>query len=365
MEMSDMKAVIFAGGVGTRLWPLSRKRSPKQFEKVVGDKSTLQIAVEKLLPLFAWQDIFISTQMQYRTQVYKQLPNLPKENVIGEPERRDVGPAVSLALAHIKKRFGDTPLLILWSDHLVKNVDRFIHILKQANQYVTSHKETIVLISQRPRFASQNLGWVQYGKEITTYGDVSFHKFLGFHYRPTLSQAQTFFKEGNFAWNVGYFVVRSSYLWNLYQSLQPSLFAGLQKIYETIGTKTYNHVVNIVYPTLTQISFDNAILEKIDTSHAVVVSEDVGWSDIGAWEALKEALQSKPSQNVTSGKVLVTDCKDSLIYNYSDQLVVTIDLDGHLVVNTKDVVLVCHKNSVPKIKKLVENLSISKDNHLV
>lgn len=360
-----MKAVIFAGGVGTRLWPLSRKRSPKQFEKVVGEKSTLQIAVEKLHGLFDWQDIFIATQRQYRKHVFEQLPDLPKENVIGEPERRDVGPAVGLALAHIKKRFHDTPMVILWSDHLVKNEKRFIYVLKQANEYINSHKDTIILISQKPRFASQNLGWVQFGEIIGRKGEVNFHAFKKFHYRPTLSQAHSFIKEGNFAWNVGYFVVRTSYLWNLYRSLQPRLFEGMQKIYDSIGTKRYNQVIKKVYPALSQISFDSAILEKMETSHAVVVSEDVGWSDIGAWEALKEALQVKPSQNVTSGKVLVTDCKDSLIYNYSDQLVVTIDLDGHLVVNTKDVILVCHKNSVPKIKKLVENLSLSKDNHLV
>src|SRR3990172_2542317 len=113
-----MKAVIFAGGVGTRLWPLSRKRSPKQFEKVVGEKSTMQIAVEKLIGLFNWQDIFISTQRQYRKHVFEQLPEIPKENVIGEPESRDVGPAVGLALSHIKKRFHDTPMVILFSDHL-------------------------------------------------------------------------------------------------------------------------------------------------------------------------------------------------------------------------------------------------------
>ena len=116
---------------------------------------------------------------------------------------------------------------------------------------------------------------------------------------------------------------------------------------------------------LPKISFDNAILEKIKKEDALVVTEDLGWSDVGAWEALKEALQSTPEQNVTQGKVLLTDCRDSLVYNYTNQMVVTIDLDGLLVINTHDVVLVCHKNSVPKIKKLVERLSKSENDHLV
>ena len=113
------------------------------------------------------------------------------------------------------------------------------------------------------------------------------------------------------------------------------------------------------------MSFDNAILEHINKEDAYVISEDLGWSDIGAWEALKEALQTSPEQNVINGKVLLTDCRDSLVYNYTDKLVVTIDINGLLVINTHDVVLVCHKNSVPKIKKLVEKLSESENQHLV
>jgi len=114
-----------------------------------------------------------------------------------------------------------------------------------------------------------------------------------------------------------------------------------------------------------KISFDNAILEKIESSNALVVSEDLGWSDVGTWEALKEALQTKPDQNVVQGKVLLTDCQDTLVYNYTDKLVVAIDLNGMLVINTHDVALICHKNSVPKIKKMVEKLADSENNHLI
>jgi len=360
-----MKAVIFAGGVGTRLWPLSRRSSPKQFEKVIGDKSTLQIAAEKLAPMIGWSDIFISTQTRYEKLVAALLPKLPPENIIGEPEQRDVGPAVGLALVHIKKRFGDIPILILWSDHIVKNTSRFTEIIAAGNEYISQHRQKLLLITQKPRFASQNLGWVQYGSQKTKIQSISIHSFVGFHYRPSLPQAHKFAKLGSYAWNLGYFMVTTSYLWKLYKLHQPNIFANLQKIYEAVGTSSYSKVLSMIYPNFTQISFDNAILEQIAPSQAVVVCQDLGWSDIGAWEALKEALQSQPHQNVIKGKVLVTDCTDSLIYNYTDQMVVTIDLDGHLVVNTDDVLLVCHKNSVPKIKKLVEKLSRSENNHLI
>jgi mannose-1-phosphate guanylyltransferase len=123
-------------------------------------------------------------------------------------------------------------------------------------------------------------------------------------------------------------------------------------------------VLDSVYPTLEKISFDNAILEKLDPAQAYVISENIEWSDVGAWEALKEAMENSQDKNVTQGKTMLTDTADSLIYNYTDQMVVTIDMEETLVVNTEDVVLVCKKSSVPKIKKLVESLNGTENDHL-
>lgn len=360
-----MKAVIFAGGVGTRLWPLSRRHSPKQFEKVIGDKSTLQLAVERLLPDFKWEDIYIGTGERYISMVTTQLPSLPPKNVIGEPLMRDVGPAVGLVIANLLKKDPQTPMVILWSDHLIKKNDLFKNMLKVSEEYIKKNPDKIIFISQSPRFASQNLGWIEYGPSEFKIKGLNFRTFENFSYRPNPIDAEKYFKSGNHAWNLGYFVTTPSFIWKLFKTHQPEMFAGLNKIYESVGTTKYQEVLASVYPTLKKISFDNAILEKINSSNAVVLSEDLGWSDVGAWEALKEALQTSPNQNVTRGKVLLTDCEDDLVYNYTDQMVVAIDLDGYIVINTHDVVLVCNKNSVPKIKKLVENLADSENENLV
>ena len=360
-----MKAIIFAGGVGTRLWPLSRKNSPKQFEKVIGDKSTLQLAVERLLPDFDWEDIYISTSQKYVSIVKEQLPKVNASHIIGEPEAKDVGPAVGLTIANLLKSFPDTPMVILWSDHILKEDGLFRKILDTCAKVVTRDKNKLIFISQKPRFASQNLGWIEFEKEKLDREGLKFHEFKSFHYRPNLSIAEKFFKSGFHAWNLGYFVTTPSFLWQLFKLHQPQMYKILFQIYKSVGTPSYKTTLERLYTTLPKISFDNAILEKIDKEDAYVISENLGWSDVGAWEALKEALQSSPEQNVTSGKVLVTDCSDTLIYNYTNQMVVTIDLDGFLVINTHDVVLVCHKNSVPKIKKLVENLAKSEYEHLI
>ncbi len=360
-----MKAIIFAGGVGTRLWPLSRKNSPKQFEKVIGDKSTLQLAVERLLPDFEWEDIYISTSQKYVSIVENQLPNINPSHIISEPEARDVGPAVGLTIVNLLKNFPHTPIVILWSDHILKEDGLFRKILEASAEVVTREKDKLIFISQKPRFASQNLGWIEFEKEKLDRKGVKFHEFKSFHYRPNLTVAEKFLQSGHHAWNLGYFVTTPSFLWQLFKIYQPEMFDILSQIYHTVGTSKYKITLDKLYKTLPKISFDNAILEKIKKEDAYVISENLGWSDVGAWEALKEALQSAPEQNVTSGKVLVTDCRDTLVYNYTNQMVVTIDLDGFLVINTHDVVLVCHKNSVPKIKKLVENLSNSENEHLI
>jgi mannose-1-phosphate guanylyltransferase len=359
-----MKAVIFAGGLGTRLWPLSRKKSPKQFEKIIGDKSTLQLAASRIVPDFAWSDIYVATGAMYVPLVQKQLEALPPDHVIGEPQMRDVGPAVGLMTAILAKIAPDEPMVILWSDHLVKKEALFRKILKTAGSIAANHPDKIIFVSQRPRFASDNLGWIDYGKPVTVKNGITFYSFIDFQYKPDKKTAISYFESGHHAWNVGYFVTTPKFLWNQYKEFAPNLYAGLSRIADAYHTNAFHDVLDGVYPTLEKIHFDNAILEKLNPADALVVSEDIEWSDIGAWEALKEALQEAKDKNVTQGKVMLNDTKDSLVYNYTDQLIATIDLDDMLVVNTDDVVLVCKKSSVSKIKSLVESLSGTEHEHL-
>ncbi len=359
-----MKIVIFAGGVGTRLWPVSRKNTPKQFEKIIGDKSTLQQTIERLVPDFNPLDIYIATGKRYETVVREQLPQIPEKNFIFEPEMRDVGPAIGLAATILYKHFPNESIAILWSDHLVKHAETFVKVLKMAEKVVEEKKSDFVFIGQKPRFANQNMGWIEVEKQLEEKDGVKMYSFKKLFYRPEQSQAEKFFENKNFVWNLGYFVATPKYLCMLFETFVPNMFKKLMNIADVWQTSKFEQLLNSVYPTLEKISFDDAVLVRLEKQKISVISADLGWSDVGAWEALKEALAETNEENLTKGNVVLEDSRDSLVFNYNSQLVVGIDLNDMLVVNTHDVLLVCPKKSVPKIKKLVESLTGTAHEHL-
>ena len=360
-----MKIVIFAGGAGTRLWPLSRKTSPKQFEKIIGDKSTIQLAVEHLTPDFPTKDIFVSTNEAYVEILKSQLPQIPKENILVEPEKKDVGPAIALVMGIFHRLYKKEPVAILWSDHLVKRVTKFKRILKTSATYIKNNPNKIVFIGHKPRYASVNLGYIHFGKKKYTINRINFHQFVGFKYKPDEETAKKFSQSNKYAWNLGYFVSTAEFLYQAFSRFTPNIYHNTEKILSYLGKANFKTILKKEYGKVESINFDNAILENLDKKDALVVMEDIGWSDIGAWEALKEALEDHPYENVIRGKVYLEHVRDSLIYNYENKkLIVGIDLDENLVVNTVDVLLIAKKASVPKIKKIVEKFAGTENERL-
>lgn len=341
-----MKIIIFAGGAGTRLWPVSRKNSPKQFEKLKDDKSTLLMAVERIKN-FSFDNIFISTNEKYVDLVKREVPELPVKNIFLEPARRDLAAAMGLTLLRLKSRGISGPVAVLWADHFMKNPDRFRRALMKGEQMVLSDSKKIVFLGEKPRFANHNLGWIHLGEKIK--GDV--YEFLGWKYRPGLSACHKMFSSGEWMWNPGYFVFDIDFMLSLYKRFMPRMYKSLS---DMAGD---DKKVQSSYHKLESISFDNAILEKLEPGNAVVLKVDLSWSDPGTLYALKEAMVAHTDENFVKGNAFVFKCKDCFVFNEEEKKIVTgAGLRGMIVVNTKDAVFVCHKDDVPKIKDMLKEM---------
>lgn len=338
-----MHIIIFAGGTGTRLWPLSRRNSPKQFEKIKDGKSTLQLCLERIHPL-GLENVYISTNEQYVNHVREQAPELPVDHIFSEPAKRDLAAAVGLTLMRLKKRGFQGPVALLWSDHFMDRPAEFVAVLKKAEQMVLENPNHFVFLGEKPRFANHNLGWIHVGEKL----DSDSYRYLGWRYRPDKKDCDAMFASGDWLWNPGYFIFDLDFVLNLYQKLQPEMYKAL---YEMAGDE---ELVRAEYPKLPVLHFDTAIVEKIDPALAVVLAVDLGWSDPGTLYALKEALVRSEEDNCLTGNVIDTDSKDCLVHNEEEhKLVATVGLRGIVIVNTKDALLVCHKDAVPDIKALL------------
>lgn len=353
-----MKIVIFAGGSGRRLWPISLKSSPKQFEPIIGSRSTLQLAVDRVKDTYGAENIFISTNEMYIPIIQKQLPELPVENLIGEPTRRDLAPAVGLAMAHVAQKADPAePVAILWGDNYMTEVPTFLTVLAAAEDVLRQGAASIMFVGETARFANDNLGWIGLGEPVEGVTDRPVYKFDSFWYRPPMDECQKMYASGRYVWNTGYFVTTPGYVRALYATHQPDMWAKLTGIEAKIGADAYKEALHDLYPQMDTISFDDAILTHVPHNQALVLHGNMGWSDPGTLYALKEAINPDPVANVSKGQVVTHDSKDCLVYNYeSGKLVAAVGLEGMIVVNTAESVLVVHKDNIKLVKAMVDGL---------
>jgi mannose-1-phosphate guanylyltransferase len=351
-----MKIIIFAGGIGTRMWPLSRRSLPKQFIKMFDGKSTLELAVRRVKS-FGYENIYISTLQEYVTLTKQYLPKIPAKNIIGEPALRNVAPAVGYNLVRLRSQGYKGPVAILWADHLIKDELKFLKMLKEAEGLSKKHKDKMVFVGKKPRFANNNLGWIHIGKKIAG----NLYGYKEWRYKPQVDECEKMFKSGDWLWNTGYFIFDNDFGLHLFEKYQPDIYKSLQKIEKVIGSKKEKQTVNKIYPTIDKIHFDNAIAMKLTKEEAVVMTTSTEWSDPGTLYALKEALSSKQKDNSVKGNVVEINSEDSIIINEErEKLVSVIGAEGMVIVNTKDAMLVVPKESVKEISDLLLEMEKNK-----
>jgi len=347
-----MKILILAGGAGTRLWPMSSVKKPKQFQKLVSQKTMLEETWDRL-SFVDKNDIYVSTNAQYEHFVKELLPNLPKENLILEPSMQDTGPCIGLGATIIAKKDPKAVMAIVYADHLVRDTKEFKEKLKTAENLALTDN-TLNIIEVKAKYPNTNLGYVRIGRMLkeTTDG-VEVYEFKEFKEKPDAETAKKFLSSYSYLWNTGYYVWRADTILEEFKKHLPKTYAELQKIAD--GAKIAD-----CYPKCDKISIDYGIMEKVDPSRVRIIPADLGWSDIGTFASLHEELTDKDSDNLTKGEVAMVDCEGSLIYNEDDGIIGAIGLKDIVVVHADGKTLVCKKNRSSDLKNLLKAIEDGK-----
>ena len=353
-EKQRMKAVLFCGGVGTRMWPMSRKKTPKQFELLIGDKSIFQQTLERVKKGFEPEDIFISTGEEYKEWVVKQAPEIPLKNLIMEPERRDSLGAVGYATAYVDNLFPGATMAAIWgADHLVDDAEAFLKSIKVAGQ-IASSKPVIAKVDVRPTFPSTYNGWVEIGEQVDTIDGLDIHEFVRFIEKPDQTTAKKLFKSFKYLINTGYMAWKTTTVLDFYKKHQPTMYGQIKEIVEAIGSDQEQEVLARLYPKFEKDSVDYGIFEKLESKDMLVIPSDIGWTDVGTWGLLHAGLGENEDSNVTQGKTATYDSKGNLIWSTQGKTIAVVGLDNVVVVDSGDAILVCNRSRTGDVKKLLE-----------
>ncbi len=352
-----MKFLIMAGGKGTRLWPVSRKQKPKQFQKLISDKTMLQETIGRILPFFSAKDIYISTNEIYVEEVKKEAPELPLNNIISEPAFRETTSSIALAAAIFNNEDKDGIMVIFPSDHYVKQVDELLKILKQTKVFLEKHPDYLITIGAKPTSAETGYGYIQRMEKKIFQSEedesLNFYQVEKFIEKPDLKTAEEYVLQDNFFWNTGIFIWKTSAIIDRFKKFLPNTYNRLCKIKDSINTVQFKNVLNKEYHLMDMISIDYGIMEKDDKT--VVVSVDIGWSDIGNWSVLKDLLTNVSDVNCVKGEHFDIGSKNLLVYG-SKKLITTVGLKDLIIVDTDDVIMICDKNNTQQVKKIIEEL---------
>jgi len=352
-DLHSSVAVIMAGGKGERFWPFSRRSCPKQFLDLDGGGSLLARTVRRIMRLIPPERIFVVTVREYEARVRKELPLIPVKNILWEPVARNTAPCAGLAGAYINLLYPDATMVVLPADHNISDETGFQQVLCQAVELAGAGRE-IVALGVEPTRVETAYGYLELGRMVA--GDI--YEVAGFVEKPEAQRAASFIRNGNYLWNSGIFIWKLSLFKRLVRSLLPDLFSGLKKLDRFIGTPDESSMLERVYAELEPVSLDQGIMER--TGNILVVKCNMGWDDLGSWNALERVLETDSAGNVIMGKVTALDTKGCII-KADEGMIGVIGLTDLVIVKNQDIVLVCPKEMASQIKSLVNRIKNSGD----
>jgi len=348
----NLYAIVMAGGIGTRFWPLSRRTKPKQFLPIITEKTMIEETVNRLLPLFPAQNITTIADARQTQAISDLFPNIPKENFFIEPRGKNTAPSLLLATAKIALRDPEAVCAALPADHLIRDVPLFLKKI-EAGAETAAREDSLITFGIPPAFPSTGYGYIRFSREdgLDIKGE-TFFAVREFKEKPAYEQAKAFLDAGNYAWNSGMFLWKARTFARKLETHAPEWFAYWHEIEKALKEKDDARIA-AVFDAVPSMSIDYALMEK---AQSVLMCEGkFGWSDVGAWSALAAIWGKDPDGNSLRGETVALDSKGCLVYA-PKKLTALVGVEDIIVVDADDALLVCRKDQDQKVKDIVARL---------
>lgn len=342
-------AVIMAGGSGTRLWPLSRRLRPKQLLRLFDGKSLLQLSRDRLRGLFEPKHTWVITSAAYVDLVAAELPDIPRENLIGEPIGRDTANAIGLAAALLHRRDPDGTMAVFTADHLISPQDKFAAAIESGLRAVDQHPAALVTFGVTPDSPKTGYGYIHRGESVTPDA----FEVLEFKEKPSADVARQYVQSGDFLWNSGMFAWRIAAIREQLELHLPENAAALDRLAENWDDPSSADERRREFESLERISIDFGVMEK--APRVLMVEMPCRWRDLGSWSAIAESRQPDSEANVAiAANTLFEDSRHNLIVSESDHLIVALGVDDLFIVHSDDATLICHRDRVEQVRELAD-----------
>lgn len=347
-----LHAVIMAGGSGTRFWPQSRNRMPKQLLKLAGDRTMIQQTLDRCDGMIDPANAWVVTNAVQVEQTQQQLPEMPGKNVLVEPMARNTAPCIGLAAAHALKHDPDAIMFVMPADHVISPREVFQAAALKAVSVVEADPERLVMFGVTPAFPATGYGYIERGAAFAQV-DGSFD-VKSFREKPKLELAEQYVESGNFYWNCGIFCWKAATILDQLKQHEPDMYERLQRIVAAIDTDAYDSVLADEFPQMNSISIDYAVLER--ATGATVIEAPFTWDDVGSWLAVPRLAGEDENGNTIDGPFAGIDTKNCIVRTTDGHLIATLGVDDLIIVHTEDATLVARKQDSERIKELLEEI---------
>jgi mannose-1-phosphate guanylyltransferase len=348
--------VIMAGGIGSRFWPMSRTSYPKQFLDILNTGKTLiQWTFERFASFIPKENIYVVTSHEYVSIVETQLPDIPVENILGEPSRKNTAPCIAYISFKLLQKDPLASLIVAPADHIILDNTGFHKVCVEALTFVNKHNAFITL-GIKPSHPNTGYGYIQYEQHAITD---SVYKVKTFTEKPNLELAKTFVSSGDFLWNAGIFVWQVNTIITAFEKYLPEMYEVFAAEKDKFNTPEEEKCLNEIYPLCTNISIDFGIMEKADNVY--VIPSAFGWSDLGTWNSAYENLDKDEAGNAIAGdNVISIDATNCMVHAPKDKLLLLQGMDNFIIVDTPDVLMICKKDKEQEIKEYVAEVKRNK-----